>query len=61
MFFDGNVKNTPIPKSTDPHYKILIVLRYFLVLSSYVEKIIEPIIPEIIKQPATIEVCKGGY
>lgn len=55
------MKNTPIPKSTDPIYKILIVLRYFLFLSSYVEKMIEPIIPEIIKQPATMEVCNGGY
>ena len=61
MFFEGNVKKTPIPKSTDPNYRILTVWRYFLVLSSYVEKMIEPIIPQIIKQPATIEVCKGGY
>lgn len=45
-----------MPKSTDPICKILTVKRYFLFLSSYVEKMMDPIIPEIIKQPATIEV-----
>ncbi len=56
MFLDGNVKNTPEPKRTDPICKVLTVRRYFLFLSSYVENIIDPIIPEMIKQPATIEV-----
>lgn len=58
---DGNEKNTPVPKITDPIYKIFTVRRYFLFLSSYVEKMTEPIIPEIIKQPATIEACIGEY
>ena len=59
IFYVGNVKNTPIPKITDPIYKILNVWRYFLFLSSNVEKIKEPIIPEIIKQPPASEVDIG--